>query len=360
MKSLSHSSRSFFKKCQWAWSRRYVDNLEHRNKKTTALWFGSGIHKALEDFYTTPIEERSEEVLLASWNAYMDGQEDEMAYVATYEEGGDFSEAVEARQLGSDMLSMYFEEYGKDEHIQCIAAEKPFEIELPFTSIQGEKKTVLFVGFIDMVYRDLRSGKIFLMENKTASRLSSGDTQYLPLDDQAGSYYVAATYILRKEGLIGDKEFISGVTYNYLQKKKRDNRPRNPQGLYCNKPQKKHYIEALKDIVEAPEKMQLKQLIEVAEEKKTEVFGEPSANQPQSPFKRVLVKRSTKQLKSQLQRLQTDAMLISAVAEETLPATKNPSRECTFCEFNELCELDESNKNWRAVAKDIYKTRTKS
>lgn len=356
LKSISHSSRSFFKRCQWAWQRRYVDNLQHATRESTALWFGSGIHEALEAFYNTPTEKRSLGVLHGAWCGFMDARQGDVDYINTFHDG-DFHEAVEARQLGLEMLENYWLEYQQDSDVETICAEKPFDIRLPFETIDGEQTDTRLVGFFDLVFRSRKDGLLYLMEHKTTS--ATRDAHYLPLEDQAGVYATASTYVLRKEGLIGPSEFITGVVYNYLQKKGVDRRPRNPEGFVCNKPLKKHFIEALSGVVEAPEKMSVKQLEKAASDQGIQVFGEPSAQQPATPVRRVLVKKTPKQLASQLRRLQSDAKVMLAVESDRLPATKNPTRECSFCEFKELCELDENCKDWREAADHIYTDRKK-
>src|SRR5699024_6352982 len=98
---------------------------------------------------------------------------------------------------------------------------------------------------MDLVYRDLRDNKIYVMDHKTARALGSSNTQYLPLDDQAGAYYAVAVAALRRKNMIGPKERIAGVVYNYLVKALPDTRPVNPEGYATNKPKKEHYLEAL-------------------------------------------------------------------------------------------------------------------
>lgn len=202
-----------------------------------------------------------------------------------------------------------------------------------------------------------------IITHNTAAQLGSSNTQYLPLDDQAGAYWAIATHTLRKQGLIGPKEAISGVVYNYLRKAKADTRPRNADGYCTNKPQKKHFIEALTEKgIESPDekkpldKLTVAVLESLAEEHKIEVFGEVSASQPPKNLDRVTVFRHRKQMRSQIERIQDDLEVMSLVKNNLVPTTKTPTRECGFCEFREICELDESGKDYSDFAEQIYTT----
>ena len=50
---------------------------------------------------------------------------------------------------------------------------------------------------------------------------------------------------LQADGVIGENEHLRGILYNFITKSPPDERPRNADGLYCNKPTKKNYVEAL-------------------------------------------------------------------------------------------------------------------
>lgn len=364
---LRTSERNLFKRCQWAWERNYVDRLQFDGRESIALWFGTGIHLALELYYI-PGTVRGVDPH-ETWEKYVDESRGDTAWVNTYMDG-DFSEAVSAKELGNDMLTGYLELYGDEPWLDVISTEQTFQVPVrhkewvkgddPADAQKVDSETT-YVGTFDLVYRDLRDNKIYMMDHKTAKALGSSNTQYLPLDDQAGAYWAIATYTLRKQGLIGQKEVISGIVYNYLVKRKIDTRPKDADGYYTNKPQKKHYVEALQ-VAEVPspddkkplDKLTVAVLESLAAEHEIEVFGEVSASQPPKSFDRVIVYRNRSQNRSQIERIQKDLEAMSLVRSNLLAATKTPTRECGFCEFRELCELDESNKDWTDMADMIY------
>lgn len=374
-KYLRTSERNLFKRCQWAWERSYIDRLKTGQRESIALWFGTGIHLALENWYI-PGRKRGTDPR-ETWRDYVNNSRGNTEWVNTYHDG-DFSEAVSALELGEDMLTQYLDEYGTEEHLEVISAEQTFQVPVKHKSWKSDDRTddllgehcnyqvddvTTYVGTFDMVVRDHRDGKLYVWDHKTAAQLGSSNTQYLPLDDQAGAYWAIATYTLRKQGLIGPKEAISGVVYNYLRKAKADTRPRNADGYCTNKPQKKHFVEALTEKgIESPDekkpldKLTVAVLESLAEEHKIEVFGEVSASQPPKNLDRVTVFRHRQQMRSQIERIQDDLEVMSLVKNNLVPTTKTPTRECGFCEFREICELDESGKDYSDFAEQIYTT----
>lgn len=372
-KFLRTSERNLFKRCQWAWERSYIDNLSYSRKESVALWFGTGIHLALEKWYI-PGRKRGVDPR-ETWTDYVNQSRGNTEWVNTYH-NGDFSEAVSALELGRDMLTQYLEEYGNEEHWEVISPEQTFQVPIKHdqwvpaedqclvTIGDKEETSTTYVGTFDLVVRDhSRGGKLYIVDHKTAAQLGSSNTQYLPLDDQAGAYWAVASYTLRQQGLIGPKETISGVIYNYLRKAKADTRPKNKDGHATNKPTKKHYVEALthKGIESPDEKKPLDKLTvavleSLAKEHDVEVLGEVSSSQPSKNLDRVTVYRHRKQLKSQINRIQKDLEAMSLVRNNLLAATKAPTRECGFCEFREICELDESGKDYGDFVDMMYST----
>lgn len=355
---LRTSERNLFKRCQWAWERNYIDQIEPANPHSPALWFGTGIHLALEKWYTPGTERGVNPV--ETWEQYCDESAANTTYINTYMEG-DFSEAVEAKELGTAMLNAYLAEYGIEEWMEVIAVELSFQVPVKHLTWEADgdpqTTTSYYVGTMDLVYRDLRDGKIYVMDHKTAKALGSSNTQYLPLDDQAGAYWAAAVYVLRQKGLIGPKERLEGIVYNYLVKAKPDARPRNKDGFATNNPQKKHYVAALEGIeTEKPlDKYKVDELKSLAEANNIEVFGEVSARQPSKNFDRVIVRKNPRQQVRQIERMVDDFQAMDLVRSGVVAVTKTPTRECSFCAFRDLCEIDEAGMDYTDMRDMLYK-----
>lgn len=349
---LRTSERNTFKQCQWKWEREYQDRLKPKHQKADALWFGTGIHLALEKWYV-PGKKRGANPI-ETWMQYVEDTAADTTFINTNFDG-DSTLAVEAGELGKAMLYAYIDEYGEDEHMEVLATEMPFNVGIKYKTLGGDTKTARYVGTMDLVYRDQRDGKVFALDHKTCRQLGSANTQYLRLDDQAGAYYAVAATVLRDKGLIGPKETIAGIDYNYLVKAMPDNRPRNKEGYATNKPTKKHYLEQLPQHgVEVADKMTVKQLQDLAEQNGVQVFGEVSANQPSKRFERVRVRRTQKEQVSQIRRIADDLTAMQAVRDGTLKATKAPSRNCTFCPFRDICELNEDGRDYTDMAAELY------
>ena len=125
---LRTSERNLFKRCQWAWEREYIDRLKVKGRESIALWFGTGIHLAMEHWYI-PGRERGVDPR-KTWRDYVQKAQADTKYVNTYHDG-DFAEAVPSLELGLDMLEGYLEHYGKEPNIEVISAEQTFQVEIP-------------------------------------------------------------------------------------------------------------------------------------------------------------------------------------------------------------------------------------
>lgn len=348
------SERRDFKRCPQRWWWAWREGLRPKTESFGPLWFGTGIHLALEKHYVLGTE-RGEDPI-KTWREYVGTQVD---WIKTIVEQGETREDtitqwVEAGELGEAMLKGYLEEYGLDEDWEVLAVELPFQVSIPKP---GTKTAlVVYAGTFDLVARQISTGKVFLWDHKTAKSITLG---HLPLDDQAGAYWALATHVLRKQGILGPKERIHGILYNFLMKSLPDDRPRNADGKVCNQPKKEHYVEALREQyldmgldvdAEIPglgktlEKASLAQLKAVAEEEfKLEVFGEVSAKQPAKRFHREMVLRTTREMKSQVQRIGSEAAVMEMYRDGTLPLIKNPTKDCQWdCTYRELCGLHEN------------------
>jgi len=341
-RSLKHCSQ------QWYWSS--VEELRP-NRAANPLWFGSAVHEGLAAWYLKGLKRGPHPA--ETFEKFLKGERSML--VTNEDEERDY---VDARALGIDMLERYVEHYGKDSRWSVIATEHAGSIVLPrpemkiFGRTRPRKEDWLRYHYTwDGVFRDLDDGNIYLMEHKTAAAISLA---HLPLDDQAGSYWAIASYELRKQGILKRNENIVGIRYNFLRKAMRDERPRNAEGHYTNKPMKQHYINALMNLygedsppeeMEAWEedlpKMTIAQMQELADAQGLQVFGEVSKSQPPAYFERHDLYRTTEERKKQFRRIQEEAVFSEAYRKGYLPLTKTPTRDCSWCPFSRMCELDE-------------------
>ena len=361
---LRTSERKDFKRCTQRWWWGWREGLKPRGSDRTPLWFGTGVHLGLAEWYIPGIKRGIHPAETFAKYAEegihtIKTQDATEQAVAEYEDG---------KTLGVTLLEEYVRHYGNDDSWDFIQAEKPFSLDVPWPGndrqglydIEPTASTPLLVtykGTWDGVYRDLADGKIKLLETKTAAQII---LTHLTLDDQAGSYWAIASHVLRAEGLLGPKERIHGITYNFLRKGKPDDRPRDAEGYACNKPVKDDYVAALEGYAsQTPiqlKKLTLAQLQTEAEVHGLTVLGERSKNQPTPLFHREPVWRTAPERKAQLRKIQDEGVAMQAYRDGLLPLTKNPTKDCSWdCSFFGMCELQERGGDWQTFKKAAYR-----
>jgi len=281
-----------------------------RTVQADALWFGFGVHEALAQWYDKGSKRGIHPAdFFNSWAGV------EIAFAKTYlDDTFDEPVWVDARELGIDMLEEYVEYYGDDPQWDVIATEQQFKVRI----LDRGEPVAYFASRWDGVVRSNEDGLVYLLEHKTASQII---TAYLELDDQGGSYWAVASQLLRNAGIIGPKEHIAGIIYNFLRKSLHDERPVNEEGLRLNKD------------------------------------NSVSKRQPPQPFVRVMVERSPLEQAHQLQRIADEVAVMNAVRDGTIPITKTPTRDCPRCPFWIPCNLHERGNphSYQTVLKSNFK-----
>jgi len=369
---LRNSERACFKQCQakwnWAWNR----GLTLKMGVKSAAWFGSGVHLALAEWYTPP----------GGTNGFARGRDPRETLdeyfkneFTTISAGPYFDEVAEkeywdAAELGQIMMTAYLAEYGTDDSWEVLMPETRFAMKIAFNKKQIERHApyALFgnesafitkmVGTFDMPIRDHTDGHVKVVDHKTTNKKEN--PVWLQFDDQTGTYIAVSTAMLRKLGFISDKEEVVGAIWNYLRKGKPDSRPRDALGRCCNKPTKNHYLDQLLSKLMGYDeytlkKMKVDELESLAEKHGIDVFGDVSANQPSPLFWRIDLRRNKANRLRQLSRIADDAELINLAKAGVIPITKNPDEHCAWCEFKELCAVDEDGGDTEQFIKDVFK-----
>jgi hypothetical protein len=355
---LRTSERRTFKRCSQAWWWSWRMGLKKKGRPADPLWFGTGIHLALAEWYCGPGRKRGPHPV-ETWRRYC-AESGDAGYVRSVSRQADTSASVyfteekmvEAAKLGEVMMEGYVEKYGKDASWAVIQPEYSTQINIPHPTKPGEI-IVIYCLTYDGVYRDLSTphGDLFLMEHKTAASIPSGD--HLELDDQAGSYWAVAAQTLEANGLIPKGLRLKGINYNYLRKALPDERPKDAKGYATNSPTKADYLAKLPDL---PAKTTLATLAEIAEKRGVKVLGPISKVQPRPLFERKIVFRSARERATQIQRIADEALIMEAMRKKELPIIKNPQTDCGRCEYFDLCVLHESRApGWKEYMRDAYR-----
>lgn len=293
--------------------------------------------------------------------------------VVTYNDDGEKT-YHDALSLGHDMIEGYEETYQGDPQWEVVAPEQRFETYIPHPMSRSKKTPIIkMVGTYDMLIRDHGDGgKLKQVDHKNVGAII---TTHLVIDDQKGTYVALGTHSMRQAGIIGPKEKIHGMLYNFLRKGMRDTRPWSKEHGYHNKPGKKHYAEALvhlfgSDNEQDPDLLSVdywmkKTLVQMQEQYITsngvdDVLGDPSKMQPPPLLVRHWEPMTLKERNRQIIRIGEEAVVMDEFRRGNLPIIKNTSRDCTWCDFFDLCQLDEAGgdvehaKEMQFEVKDPY------
>lgn len=309
------SERKDFKRCPQRWYWAWRMGLNTKGRAADALWFGTGVHIALAEWYCGPGLKRGPHPA----ETWLSWSKEEMTKIRTaISDNWEEDVWVEARELGEFMLDGYVEEYGRDDSWHVIAPEQTFQIDIPFRNKDGIMAT--HAGTFDLVYRDLIDDSIWLGEHKTAKQVTLG---HLPLDDQAGTYWAVAGKTLGHQGVLRKGDTIEGIMYNFLRKGMPDERPVNEKGQSLNKD------------------------------------GSVSKIQPKPLFHREPVYRTRSERAAQLRRIQDEATWMAAARKAPDRIYKTPTRDCEWdCKFFEMCQLHEKGgTDWIEFQEAVFTQR---
>jgi hypothetical protein len=344
---LRQSERSAFKRCNWAWYQEYVKGYRPIVENKTAAEFGTLIHIALATYYIPGVKRGPHPA-----DTFADLARDTVANVKTvnYTDDETVAKWEDFSVLGVELMEEYVEHYRGDPHWHVLDAERCFDVVIPDVrhkplvsekGRRGFRPIVVLVGTFDLCVRDLNDNLIKMIDHKTAS---SFQTHHLNLDEQASTYMAVGTTALRHQGLIGPKETLSGMEYNFIKKSK----------IY-KEPLKDDLLDALADyyadngiLHQAPSglfadtksgtKWLKEDLAHHASKFGLTVHGEKN----ESPFMRHYVPRTNAERQRQIVRISEEARVMGMVRTGELPLLKTPQRDCYWCKFFDLCELDES------------------
>lgn len=247
-----------YKRCRryWDWSSPTRTNLRHKVSVfgiNVNLWFGTGIHYCLEQYYNPTLRRDPVE----TWNTWFTSQWqggiiDEsllesnydpnprcatdshmMGYTDTlYQVQGlrdllpspDEEEFAAFHLLGTGMMEFYRDYAKRNDNFEVIAAESTFSVPLGFEAIDqredspnyGKKLEVHARGKRDAIVHLLDIDKYGIIDHKTAGKMDEDYFLKLEKDPQCSTYMWAS----EKEALASDLPWtnIQYVLYNVLRK----------------------------------------------------------------------------------------------------------------------------------------------
>jgi hypothetical protein len=327
---------------RWYWGN--VECLAPRVPKwKDAADFGTLVHMALAEYYLPGLERGPHPA-----DTFDDLAKDTVASLKTQDTVDEelVVKWVDFRQLGVELLEEYVIHYEGDPHWDVLDAERKFSVLIPdvrFKPLRSEKgkrgyrPICNFVGVFDLCYRDLNDGQVKMTDHKTAAAIT---TDHLTLDTQASSYIAVATHALRYQKLIGDKEVVKGMEYNFIRRGKMYKEPLKDEYLYqLQKHNVLTGIDSKTGTGKPIDKLLKADLVKLAEILKIKVVGEPT---DKPIFMRHFVPRTPTERQRSIIRISEEARVMADIRAGNLPILKNTQRDCVFCPFFDLCELDES------------------
>lgn len=243
-----------FQRCRryWDWSSPARNNLRHRVTLfgvDLRLWFGTGIHFALEQYYNPllrrdPVETFQTWYQLQWYGGTIREDQFELSYDPNplliedgiYEIRGlqdllpsPFEEEFDAlRDLGIGMMTFYKDYAARHDDFEVVAAESVFSVPLEFQAVDvreespnyGKKLDVHLRGKRDMIvyYPERKDPKLqySIVDHKTAIKVDEDYFLKLENDPQCTTYIVASVYEAREYGFPWTT--IQEVLYNTLRK----------------------------------------------------------------------------------------------------------------------------------------------
>lgn len=325
---LRTSDRTSFKRCRrrWGWQSHLRGNLAQR-EGIAPLWFGSGIHYAMEDFhgykrYDHPI---------AAFEAYVK---------ATYKQSKATGKQLpfnwpELVVLGRGMLSYYADTWlnARDPLKTFVWGGKPqvevnVRVEVPFSSPHYDH--IYYAATFDRVVID-EHGFLYIVDYKTAKRIQ---TQFYQTDPQISSYCWLASRLYDRP--------IGGFIYQQHRK----DVPVEPRilgdgtisiarsQLTTHRAYRKALIKLYGEVLKAPsQNVEFLNWLNSIE----------SASQDRY-IRRDWIYRNEYQIESEGTKI---LMECADILNPDLPLYPNPVRECgNMCPFNNACVSMDDGGDW--------------
>jgi hypothetical protein len=198
-RTLTNSARTTFIRCRRRFFYSYEERLSPKGV-AVPLVVGSAFHKAMEEWYSPKAKPSPALKRLGMHRADMEiaPHLKELLPPATLER------LEVARGMMQGLLSAYYDKYVVEDrkNWEILVVERPFSVPLDGGWTAD--------GKFDVLFRNKKTGKIYVLEHKTTSMLSEDYVGRLPLDDQIHQYAFGAKHFT------GEK--IAGVVYNVVQK----------------------------------------------------------------------------------------------------------------------------------------------
>jgi hypothetical protein len=369
---LRNSERSDFKKCMWAWNARWNLGLVPANPAQDARYYGTQWHLLWESMYRPPEGKdgftRADIDPHELWDSLMRDSYMKVSCAPFFDEDKEKT-FYDAQELGHHMIDGQIKMWKMDPAFEVIALEQRFKLAIPFNERQkaqgwesweglggigGMTHITNMTGTLDLIVYDHSSGDPVpvILDWKTTGR--STNLKQLNKDDQAGTYLAVASQALRNEGILKKNEAVERMIFSFARKgKPPENTDEN--GVVRNMPTISDYRDALNLSDSDIKGMKKEALADIADKAGIKVYGPPSKNQGSPLFWREVAQRNRANRARTITRIADEAELMMGVRSGRLPILKSPSESCSWCDYSDLCDIDENGGDTEIFIRDVFK-----
>lgn len=389
------SDVSAYKRCRryWDWTSPARNNLRRRvdiNGVKIELWFGTGIHYALEMYYD-PILQRDPVESFTTWYEFqwnggivgkewlertydvhpqldtttIDQDANERYRIRGLRDILPNPEVVEEqfelhRQLGIAMMEFYRDWAVKNDDFVTVAAESTFSIPLGFEAIDlredspnhGKKLEVHARGKRDAVIYFPHLDKFGVNDHKTAIRIDEDYFVKLEKDEQVSTYLWAAIMESQMEGYPWSDHIFDRVLYTALRK----NYPKPPtvlkdgKSLSIDRQKEGTTAELFSEAVQSTPELSYW----FTNNEKAQNYYTYLCESGDTMFiQRDLVTRNVHETKATGEHLR---MIAKEMLDTEINIYPNPTGNwlCTGCAFRSPCIAADDGSDWKGMLTDGY------
>ena len=168
-KKISYSQFAMYSTCPKHWELGYVKGLRTFSQSIHTI-FGTAFHETLQNYLTVMFEQSVTKANEIDINKYLAEQMHSLYKEAVEKMGSHFSTKRELNEFYSDGVAIL--DWFKKKRSQFFSAknEELLGIEVPiYHPVNDTNDVVMMLGYLDIVVRDKRDGKITIIDIKTST-----------------------------------------------------------------------------------------------------------------------------------------------------------------------------------------------
>ena len=168
-RKISYSQYAMYSQCPKHWELAYVKNLRTFSQSIHTI-FGTAFHETLQNYLTVMFEQSVTKANQIDLNKYLADQMHSLYKEAVEKMGEHFSTKREMNEFYSDGIAIL--DWFKKKRGGYFSAknEELLGIEIPiYHPVNETNKNVMMLGYLDVVIRDKRDGKITIIDIKTST-----------------------------------------------------------------------------------------------------------------------------------------------------------------------------------------------